>query len=110
MSERLILPPVEAIDEVPFLALSGVLGHLSALVARVAGRLADEAPVGPTGPVEDYLLTIDQAAKRLATTRDWLRRRRDLPFVVLLSPGQVRYSARGIEQYLRAHGPPRRRA
>jgi hypothetical protein len=55
---------------------------------------------GPT-PSHDRLLPIEEAAARLATTKDWLRRHHDLPFVVHLSEGQVRYSEQGIERFIR---------
>ena len=49
---------------------------------------------------EDRLLTVDEAAARLGVTKDWLRRRPTLPFVVKLSEGAVRYSSRRIEQFI----------
>ena len=54
----------------------------------------------------DRLLTIDEASVRLGVTRDWLRRRPRLPFVVKLSEGVVRYSASGIACFIVQHCPP----
>jgi hypothetical protein len=48
----------------------------------------------------DRLLTIDEAAYVLSTTADWLYRNwRKLPFKVVLSPKQIRFSF----QKIRAH-------
>jgi len=52
---------------------------------------------------DDRLLAIDQAAMKLAVTEDWLRRRPDLPFVVKLSDGVVRYSDRRLDLFIAAH-------
>jgi len=59
-------------------------------------------PRSETTGTNDQLLDVDQAAERLGVTRDWLRRRRELPFIVRLSQGVVRYSSRGLERYLAA--------
>jgi len=56
--------------------------------------------LGAWGRDEDQLLTIDQVAERLAVTEDWLRRRPDLPFIVKLSDGTVRYSSRRLATYI----------
>ena len=77
-----------------------VLASLEALRARLWARLT-HSPAPPAEP--DRLLTVDEAAARLGVTRDWLRRRPALPFVVKLSDGVVRYSTRGLERFLRAH-------
>ena len=46
-------------------------------------------------------LTIEEAAERLKTSKDWLYRHwRKLPFTVQLSPKQLRFSTKGIERYL----------
>jgi len=79
--------------------------RLSALETALAARLAQAAPTN--GPHQDQLLTIEEAATKLGTTRDWLRRHPDLPFVVRFSPGQVRYSAKGIERFIAMRMRPR---
>ena len=49
----------------------------------------------------DRLLTITEAAEVLRTTKDWLYRHyQQLPFTVRLSERQLRFSARGIEEYI----------
>ena len=109
MNERpdltaLLADPARA-AEVPADAIPALLAQLAAEQARVsaletalAARLAEAA--GTNGPPADQLLTVEEAAAKLGTTRDWLRRHPHLPFVVRLSPGQVRYSAKGIERFI----------
>src|SRR5438552_12330996 len=90
-------------DAVPPEHVPKLLGALerarAALWARLLGR-RDETPGA------DRLLGIDEAAARLATKPDWLRRNGELPFVVRLSPGQVRYSEAGIERFIRRRQRP----
>ncbi len=50
---------------------------------------------------EDRLLKIDEAADRLQMSKDWLYRNwKKLPFTVHLSPRNIRFSLKGIEQYI----------
>jgi hypothetical protein len=91
------LPTVESIDQVPVYELPGLIAELAALQARAAMRLRSD----PQPAVEDEpLLTIDEVAARLAVSKDWLRRRPELPFVVKLSEGVVRYSSRRLAAYI----------
>jgi hypothetical protein len=92
-----VLPTVEAIDALPVEQLAGLVAELAALQARAAMRLRSESA---SGRDEDQLLTIEQVAERLAVTEDWLRRRPDLPFIVKLSDGTVRYSSRRLATYI----------
>jgi hypothetical protein len=92
-----LLPAPEAIDGLPEETLPGLIVQLAALQARAAMRLYRES----TPLVDDEpLLTIDEAAARLAVSKDWLRRRPELPFVVKLSGGAVRYSSRRLAAYV----------
>lgn len=51
---------------------------------------------------EDRLLTIAEAAERLCTSEDWLYRNwKKLPFARKLSKKQLRFSAHGIDGYIR---------
>ena len=51
--------------------------------------------------MEDRLLTIEEAAERLKTSKDWLYRAwRKLPFAVKLSRKQLRFSERGLQKFL----------
>lgn len=95
-------------DRADTLEPAELCGALEALKVR-----AWTAAVAPNGAGSrlaaaeaDHLLTIDEAAARLGVTRDWLRRRPRLPFVVKLSEGVVRYSARGIARFIAHHCPP----
>ncbi|MFN8545850.1 MAG: helix-turn-helix domain-containing protein [Candidatus Binatia bacterium] len=75
--------------------------QVPALLALVAARLAQaKAPAAHGPPPEDRLVTIDEAAERLGTSKDWLRRHKALPFRVEVSPGQVRYSVAGLERFI----------
>jgi hypothetical protein len=77
--------------------LASVQTRLAAVEGAVAARLLD---AGTPEAQPDRLLTADEAAARLGVTKDWLRRRSTLPFVVKLSEGVVRYSAAGIARYI----------
>src|SRR5438046_1748383 len=85
--------------------LAAEQARLSAIESALAARLAAVATTN--GPPADRLLTVEEAAAKLGTTRDWLRRHAHLPFVVRLSPGQVRYSAKGIERFIALRMGPR---
>src|SRR5262249_5700671 len=79
--------------------VASVHTRLAAVEDAVAARLL-AAPAQEAEP--DRLLTAAEAANRLKVTKDWLRRRGTLPFVVKLSKGVVRYSARGIAAFIEA--------
>jgi hypothetical protein len=54
------------------------------------------------GGPQDRLLTVEDAARTLAVTTDWLYRHADeFSFTVRPGPGQVRFSNLGIQDYLR---------
>jgi predicted DNA-binding transcriptional regulator AlpA len=56
-----------------------------------------------TAPIDgDRLLVIEEAAAKLGMTQDYLYRRKNLPFRVNIGPGQVRFSLKGIEKFIRA--------
>lgn len=76
-----------------------LLGELERVRATLWARMTAPASLA-NGKGEDRLLTVDQAGERLGVTRDWLRHRTDMPFIVRLSAGVVRYSSRGIDQYI----------
>ena len=69
----------------------------AALQARAALRLRRDTPPALE---DDRLLTIDEAAARLAVSKDWLRRRVELHFVVKLSDGAIRYSSKRLDLYI----------
>ena len=95
----LLADPARA-AELPVEVIPALIGELEQLKAMLWARIA--VPKSDRNGANDQLLDVDQAAERLGVTRDWLRRRRELPFVVRLSQGVVRYSSRGLERYLAA--------
>ena len=53
-------------------------------------------------PTEERLLTVEEAAKLLHTSKDFLYRHwRQLPFARKLSRKQLRFSPTGIDEYIR---------
>jgi hypothetical protein len=91
----LLAEPARVAD-VPVAALPALLAQLAAVQTTVAARLAAVVP-GASNDAGDHLLHIEEASERLAVTKDWLRRRPHLSFVVKLSDGVVRYSSVGID-------------
>ena len=54
--------------------------------------------------MEDRLLKIDEAAKRLGASKDWLyRNHAKLPFTVYLPVRQIRFSSQGIDEWIQQH-------
>jgi hypothetical protein len=88
-------------DRVDDLDPAARVGELEAL--RVAALQAAFTAAPTAVEPDDHLLDVDTAAARLAVSRDWLRRRSTLPFVVKLSDGVVRYSSRGLAAYIAQH-------
>jgi predicted DNA-binding transcriptional regulator AlpA len=73
---------------------AAALAALAAIPLPVAGASASHQA--------DQLLDVEEAAGRLAVSRDWLYRRASrLPFTIRLGPGAVRFSAAGLERWLR---------
>ncbi len=77
-----------------------LLLQASALVLALAARAGDS----PNGnPEADRLLTVEEVAKKLGTSREWVyRRAAGLPFTVRLG-SRLRFSAQGLDKYLRVH-------
>jgi predicted DNA-binding transcriptional regulator AlpA len=89
--------------DVPAEAIPGLLAQLAAAQTALAGRLL-AMPSGTARAPSEELLTVEEAARRLATTPDWLyRRARRLPFAVRVGPRQLRFSSAGIDRYIRLH-------
>lgn len=84
-----------AVSDMEACQVAARLAEVSALLARLSARLVELAQDSRDG-VADDLLTVDECAALLRTSRDWLRRRTDLPFVVRLSDGAIRYSRRTL--------------
>lgn len=77
-----------------------IIDRLASLEAERTRLL--HALLTPSPRMEDRLLNIEDAATVLSTTTDWLYRHADeFRFTVRLGPGQLRFSAAGIQEYLR---------
>ena len=92
-----LLAASEAADAMPSEDVLELLGALEKARAALWKRLLG---LRHEAPPRDRLLSIAEAAARLAVAKKWLRRRSELPFVVHLSPGNVRYSEQGIERFI----------
>ena len=91
--------PLEALPE-----LSGALARISALVSlRLATEpLRDLQEALQAGAKADRLLTVQEAAKRLGLTEDWLYRHyRGLPFTRKVGEQTLRFSESGIDRWIR---------
>ena len=84
--------------ELPADRIPGIMCQVAALQIVLSARLVrDLQTIGETDG--DRLLTITEAAERLACSKDWLYRQR-LPFTVR-NGRQLRYSAHGLDRYIR---------
>lgn len=97
----------DVLDTIPEEDLPDLLAELERLRSRVWIRLHASRPQVETNgkPPEapDRMLSVAEAAERLAVSVDWLYRRSDsLPFVRKLSDRTLRFSERGIERWLEA--------
>lgn len=85
--------------------LLGDLERLKAsLWARTMSPLATHNGLSGTTRAADgdQLLTVEEAAEKLSVPKDWIYRRAGkLPFTVRLGPRHLRFSARGIEKFIR---------
>lgn len=88
------LPPAVLVD---------IVARAGAVVAAAQSAMVAKAmPSQQREAAHDNLLNVKQAAARLSVTEDWLyRHAQRLPFTVRLGPGQVRFSAAGIERFIR---------
>jgi predicted DNA-binding transcriptional regulator AlpA len=90
---------LKAATELPAEELPRLLGDLEEIRATALQRLA--CPAAP--PQEDKLLGIDDAAKKLGVSKDYLyRHHAELPFTRRMGK-RVVFSALGIEKYIRQH-------
>ena len=88
------------IASMPVSQIPALLTQLSAVQSSMAARLVASA-ADDSGKADDTLLDVDEAAERLGVSADWLyRRTKKLPFVVRLGR-HVRFSAEGIDRFIR---------
>jgi predicted DNA-binding transcriptional regulator AlpA len=90
----------QSIDQLPMQSIPSVLSILGAIETGLAARLL-VLESSPREMDHDQLLSITVAAIRLGVSKDWLyRRAAKLPFTV--RQGRLlRFSERGIEDYIR---------
>jgi predicted DNA-binding transcriptional regulator AlpA len=90
---RLLVLPKEAVAE-----LRGQIAKLDTLLLSRLLAGGEEQP----GADGDWLLTAAEAAQKLGVTEDWLYRHANmLPFAVRVGKKLLRFSATGIERYIR---------
>ena len=81
---------------------AAVFAQLAELEAQRVTLLTELLALSTAREEEDRLLTIQEAAGILSVTTDWLYRHADdFTFTIRPGPGQVRFSHRGIQDYLR---------
>ncbi|MBN1443138.1 MAG: helix-turn-helix domain-containing protein [Planctomycetes bacterium] len=90
------------LEDLDLEAIPELLGALEGLKAKLQVRLVELAARARPAEAPDRLLSVAEVAERLAVSEDWLyRSTRKLPFVVRLSPQQLRFSERGLERWIR---------
>jgi predicted DNA-binding transcriptional regulator AlpA len=92
--------------DIPLEVIPLLLYPLSAIQSTLAARLVSSQAFGNPPPAafpeHDHLLTVQAAAAKLGVSEDWLyRRAAKLPFTVRLGPHRLRFSARGMDRYIR---------
>lgn len=83
----------------------GTLAPLATVLRAVLQEIeqVDGWPVTPPAP--DTLVTLEEAARRLAVTSRWLREQRP-PYVVMLGDKTLRVSERKLARWLAHQGSP----
>ena len=87
--------------ETPAEALPELIGQLAQAHALALSRLVTPAHTNKIESEPERLLSAEEAAPLVGMTPAELVRRRNLPFRRSLGRRTVRYSARGIERWLR---------
>jgi len=90
--------------ETPIADLPKLAGLLAEGLAIVLARIVTEKETADSAvsfSEPDRLLTAEEAAARLGLTTAQLARKRGLPFRKKISERVVRYSARGLERFLK---------
>jgi predicted DNA-binding transcriptional regulator AlpA len=96
-----LIADVEALaQDLSFDEIPEALGQLERVKSRLLPRLALSKSAATE---QDRLLKVEAAADLLDMSPDTLyRKAREFPFTVLLPGRQVRFSALGIQRYIRA--------
>ena len=78
-----------------------LIGALEETKAALWSKLVTSVETSPRAQ-SGQLLKVKEAASRLDVSEDWLYHQASrLPFAVRLGPRQLRFSAEGIERYIR---------
>jgi predicted DNA-binding transcriptional regulator AlpA len=92
----------------PIAAALAHLANATALLASIAETTPRAPSVAPPVTPRDELLDVREAARRLRTSVDWLYRHADEFPVVRIGSRQLRFSSRGLEDWIA--GQAKRRA
>jgi predicted DNA-binding transcriptional regulator AlpA len=96
MKEELMLPDPNEVSEK---SIACMMTKLAAMQTALAARLLALASDGDSR--EDHLLTIDQAAAKLKTSKDWLYRNSSrLPFTLKIGRN-IRFSENGLDLWIK---------
>ena len=81
--------------------IPAVLSRLSALQTTLTTRLLEAQHSPEHSENSEALVDVDEASRRLATSKDWLyRHAKRLPFTVRVGRA-LRFSTHGIDRYIR---------
>ena len=85
-------------------AVWDLLVKVNSLQSILLGRLAClSQSVSKSSIQNDRLLDVNETAKKLSVSTDWLYRNSNkLPFTRRLGPRKLRFSDRGIEKYIKS--------
>src|SRR5262245_19891828 len=80
-----------------------LLTHCSVVQSALMGRLIALLMAGqPQRAAEERLLSVAEAADKLGLSKDWLYRHADqFPFTVRVGSRHLRFSAQGVDRYIR---------
>jgi excisionase family DNA binding protein len=93
---------IDAADNAPAAHLSAWLCQVAAVQALLAARwVRDLQLTHETARDQDHLLTVDEAAARLACSADWLYRHHHRLTFAIRNGRQLRFSADGLDRYIR---------
>jgi excisionase family DNA binding protein len=97
---------VEAAEPGELPALAGELAHgYAAVLTRIASAAAAAVPNTMTAATTS-LLTVEEAADRMATTTAWLyRHAKRLPFSRKLGHRTLRFDAQGLDRWVKSRPP-----
>ena len=86
--------------ELPRSALLALHTRVVVVLAAITGPLSSMDPDARRQISEDHLLGVNEAAKRLSASKDWLYRHASrLPFTVRVGR-QLRFSSVGIDRFI----------